>query len=281
MDKESEKYSKLDQLSKADLEMLSQNNSKNSKNSKSVSISVELKMDDKESYKSKEESKAEESKGEESKPSSSPSHIEESKNRDESQKSCEDASSNHVIANRSHGQENQLKDTQFNHSKLLRQIEVLLKDLEMDFNEGVIIKMNLEEKISLRDKIELVIKNQTEMRNQAQSSNKAISSLKHNLSETNVSLGKKPVDKIQEMRAQHYKMKSLLKKNQKLSNLGHSNKKFSKMNAYEVDYDFYFKNNQGFFVVQSQINYVDLKKIKRKVKIDKMMKDFPNYKETQ
>jgi hypothetical protein len=64
--------------------MLSQNNSKNSKNSKSVSVSVELKMDDKESYKSKEESKAEESKGEESKPSSSPSHIEESKNRDES-----------------------------------------------------------------------------------------------------------------------------------------------------------------------------------------------------
>ena len=53
------------------------------------------------------------------------------------------------------------------------------------------------------------------------------------------------------------------------------------MNAYEVDYDFYFKNNQGFFVVQSQINYVDLKKIKRKVKIDQMMKDFPNFKETQ
>lgn len=44
---------------------------------------------------------------------------------------------------------------------------MLLKDLEMDFNEGVIIKMNLEEKISLRDKIELVMKNQTEMRKQA------------------------------------------------------------------------------------------------------------------
>lgn len=32
MDKESEKYSKLDQLSKADHEMLSQDNSRNSKN---------------------------------------------------------------------------------------------------------------------------------------------------------------------------------------------------------------------------------------------------------
>ena len=50
MDKESEKYSKLDQLSKGDPEMLSQNNSKNSKNSKSrQSVSVELPID-KESY---------------------------------------------------------------------------------------------------------------------------------------------------------------------------------------------------------------------------------------
>jgi hypothetical protein len=29
----------------------------------------------------------------------------------------------------------------------------------MDFNEGVIIKMNLEEKIKLRDKIDKVLKN--------------------------------------------------------------------------------------------------------------------------
>ena len=76
--------------------------------------------------------------------------------------------------------------------------------------------MNLEEKLSLRDKIEQVIKNKNDLRSQSQTNTKAISSLKHNLSETNVSLGKKPVDKIQEMRNQHYKMKSLLKKNQKL-----------------------------------------------------------------
>ena len=53
------------------------------------------------------------------------------------------------------------------------------------------------------------------------------------------------------------------------------------MNAYEVDYDFYFKNNQGIFVVQSQINYVDLKKIKRKVKIEELMTQFPNFHETK
>ena len=56
--------------------------------------------------------------------------------------------------------------------------------------------MNLEEKINLRDKIETVIQNKNQLRSEADSSKKAISSLKHNLSETNVSLGKKPVDKI-------------------------------------------------------------------------------------
>ena len=88
----------------------------------------------------------------------------------------------------------QLKDTQFNHSKLLRQIELLLKELMLDFNEGIIIKMNLEEKINLRDKIELAIKNREEIRNKPR--NSALNSLQHNLSESNVRLGKKQVDKI-------------------------------------------------------------------------------------
>jgi len=44
---------------------------------------------------------------------------------------------------------------------------MLLKDLELDFNEGVIIKMNLDEKVNMRDKIQTVIKNQNEIRNQS------------------------------------------------------------------------------------------------------------------
>ena len=77
-------------------------------------------------------------------------------------------------------------------------------------------------------------------------------------------------------------MKKPAQKKLKLTNLAQrGSKKLSKMNAYEVDYDFYFKNNQGIFVVQSQINYVDLKKIKRKVKIEELMTQFPNFHETK
>ena len=77
-------------------------------------------------------------------------------------------------------------------------------------------------------------------------------------------------------------MKKSAQKKLKLTNLAQrGSKKLSKMNAYEVDYHFYFKNNQGIFVVQSQINYVDLKKIKRKVKIEELMTQFPNFHETK
>lgn len=56
---------------------------------------------------SKEESKREIIKEEESKPSSDPSQLEESKPQEEkSQVSVDDASSYHVIANRSQGQAN-------------------------------------------------------------------------------------------------------------------------------------------------------------------------------
>jgi hypothetical protein len=33
----------------------------------------------------------------------------------------------------------QLKDTQFNHSKIIRQIEVMLNELMIDYNQGLII----------------------------------------------------------------------------------------------------------------------------------------------
>ena len=35
----------------------------------------------------------------------------------------------------------------------------------------------------------------------------------------------------------------------------------SKKSAFEVDYDFHFKNNQGMFIVQSQIKNLELAKI--------------------
>ena len=53
--------------------------------------------------------------------------------------------------------EKQLKDSQFNHSKLIRQIENLLQKLNIDFNEGIIIQMDLQEKLRLKQRIELAL----------------------------------------------------------------------------------------------------------------------------
>lgn len=44
----------------------------------------------------------------------------------------------------------QLKDSQFNHSKLTRQIEEMCKNLMIDYNQGLIIQMKFEEKIELK-----------------------------------------------------------------------------------------------------------------------------------
>ena len=60
---------------------------------------------------------------------------------------------------------------------------------------------------------------------------------------------------------------------------GQSMKKLSKMSAFEVDYSFYFKNNQGMFVVQSQINYLDMMKAKKKRNIAEYLQSIPQFKE--
>jgi hypothetical protein len=72
----------------------------------------------------------------------------------------------------------------------------LLKVLELDFNEGIIIKMNLDEKVALRDKLSTAIANREELRQEKKSA-LALNSLAHNLSESNVRLGKKSGNKIQ------------------------------------------------------------------------------------
>lgn len=53
--------------------------------------------------------------------------------------------------------------------------------------------------------------------------------------------------------------------------------KINKMMAFEADYDFYFQNNQGMFVVQSQLMYVDLNKMKRNHNIIEEMQAVPQY----
>lgn len=46
----------------------------------------------------------------------------------------------------------------------------------------------------------------------------------------------------------------------------------SRMTAFEVEYDFYFKNNHGMFLVQSQIKNLELSKIKRGLNIDDLLR---------
>jgi hypothetical protein len=47
--------------------------------------------------------------------------------------------------------------------------------------------------------------------------------------------------------------------------------KISKVSAFETEYDFYFQNNQGMFVVQSQLKQVDLHKIRKSKDIKQIM----------
>jgi hypothetical protein len=53
--------------------------------------------------------------------------------------------------------------------------------------------------------------------------------------------------------------------------------RMSKMNAFRVDYDFYFKNNQGIFVLQSQMKCVELQKIKRKANLEEYLSSVPRF----
>ena len=48
-----------------------------------------------------------------------------------------------------------------NHSKIVRDIEKLLIDLMIDFNEATIIQMNLDRKLNLKDMLVTALKNRT------------------------------------------------------------------------------------------------------------------------
>ena len=52
---------------------------------------------------------------------------------------------------------NKYKDTALNHSKMVRKMEKRLKTLMLDFNTGVIIRMNLTKKIELIEKLDQII----------------------------------------------------------------------------------------------------------------------------
>ena len=53
--------------------------------------------------------------------------------------------------------------------------------------------------------------------------------------------------------------KVAVREQQKFGRSMSSGIKMTKAAALETEYDFYFKNNQGMFVVQCQLKYLDLK----------------------
>ena len=57
--------------------------------------------------------------------------------------------------------------------------------------------------------------------------------------------------------------------------------KMSRVVALGTEYDFYFKNNQGMFVVQCQLKYLDLKKLRKTKDIKSIMTSVPDFKETR
>ena len=102
--------------------------------------------------------------------------------------------------------EEQIEDTQFNHSKIFRHIEQGLKTLMLNYNLSKIIQMNLKEKISLHEQIEHLIElKQSQRRSLIQkftgSSNQK--NFKSTLSESDQKIDKEQMEKrIEEIRNQ-------------------------------------------------------------------------------
>ena len=49
--------------------------------------------------------------------------------------------------------------------------------------------------------------------------------------------------------------------------------------AFETEYDFYFQNNHGMFVVSSQLKYLDLIKLRKNKDILSLMRSVPEFKQ--
>jgi len=55
------------------------------------------------------------------------------------------------------------------------------------------------------------------------------------------------------MRENHYQKKAAIREQQKFAKNMSKGEIGGKASAFETEYDFYFQNNQGMFVVQSQL----------------------------
>ena len=81
------------------------------------------------------------------------------------------------------------------------------------------------------------------------------------------------------MRENHYQKKAAIREQQKFAKNMSKGEIGGKASAFETEYDFYFQNNQGMFVVQSQLKQVDLQKIRKSKNLEQMMKQVSDYKD--
>lgn len=136
----------------------------------------------------------------------------------------------------SYSQVNLINDNPRVHSNLVKEIEELLKNLMIDYNESIIIQMSFQEKIDIRLKLQGIKKARD------------IAKDKHEkyecLSDSNLHLNPRELEKLMQKRSfQKKKLQINFNKNSK-----GSSSKNSRYRAMQMEYDFYFKNNQGLFV---------------------------------
>ena len=176
------------------------------------------------------------------------------------------------------------KDSQFNHSKIIRQIEQMLNDLMIDFNNGLIIQMTLQQKLDLKQKLQVALKNREKLRDDTGNNIDVIGPISKHLSDNDLTNNQNNIKNhqkiIQEMRQNRYMNKASEKQKQQFVQKMSGGIKINKMLAFEADYDFYFQNNQGMFVIQSQLKYVDLNKLKKKKDIGQILSSVEDFEDT-
>lgn len=142
----------------------------------------------------------------------------------------------------------------------------------IDFNEAIIIQMTFDHKMSLRDMLETALKNRAQLQGESMASpENKYSSAQHLDSKENDLM-------ILQMRQNHNMKKFAVQEEQKFCRKMSSGVKMSRVVALGIEYDFYLKNNQGMFVEECQLKYLDFKKLNKTKNIKSIMTSVPDFK---
>ena len=84
---------------------------------------------------------------------------------------------------------------------------------------------------------------------------------------------------LQKIMLDHSAKKAAIQERQNFVKNMNSCGKMSKQMAFETEYDFYFQNNHGMFVVSSQLKYLDLIKVGKNKDILRLMRSVSDFKQ--